>query len=299
MKFASVSFRPAISAGCLLLSLGACAAEDGLPADVAVAADVEQPAPHRMLVVLDTLGFTRQKPVGVAPGFDLDGLVSAAGDEATCGQADLKSPDGTKGIDNQFAKLVPLLEQTQIGAISGLVQNAIEDGGLLVMMQLEGIDDFENDDDVHLRIRLGRGKPLLGTDGLVLAGQTFHRHPESPEIVVPAKITGGVLNGGPFKFRLPIIIFDVLYELAVHDAQLRFEFDGDGGLTGGLMGGGVPVADIMNIAYTAAMNGGGILEAIEPIVNGMGDLKRDENGKCQRLSAVLDFTAVSAFLFED
>ena len=250
------------------------------------------------LMIFDTLEFTRQKPVGVAPGFDLDKVVSKAGNMQTCGHADLKSPTGAKGIDNQFAKLVPLLEQTQVGAIHGLVQNAIEDGGLLIMLQLEGVDDTLNDDEVSLRVRLGKGKPLLGTDGLVLAGQTFHLHPESPEIALTAQVKGGVVDGGPFKMRLPIIIFDVLYEITIHDALIRFTFDADGGLKGGLIGGGVPISDIMTIAYTAAMNAGGILEAIEPVVKGMGDLHKGPDGKCHRISAVLGFSAVSAFLFE-
>lgn len=282
---------------CLGLLAG-CSAENAENTDKSHDAMVEpaKKAPP-MLVILDTLDFTRQKPIGVAPGFNLDKRLSKEGDKTTCGHADLTGPDGTTGVDNQFAKLVPLLEQTQIGAISGLVQNAIEDGGLLIMMQLEGVDDFVQDDSVALRIRLGRGKPLLGTDGRVLSGQTFHLHPESPEIAVTAKVVDGVLTGGPFKIRLPIIIFDVLYELTVHDALIRFEFDGDGGLVGGLMGGGIPLTDIMTIAYTAAMNAGGILEAIEPVINGMGDLHRGDDGTCRRISAVLEFTAVSAFLF--
>ncbi len=282
-----------------VFTLGACASADDDPAAIDEAAvDEVAETPPPMLIILKTLGFTKVLGDGKAEGFNLDKRISSTHDKQTCKQKDLVAPDGTKGIDNQFAKLVPLLEQTQIGAIHGLVQNAIEDGGLLILLQLEGLDSQQDDDTVMLRIRLGRGKPLLGTDGLVLSGQTFELHPESPEIAVPAAVKGGVLRGGPFKIRLPIIIFDVLYELTVHDALIRFEFDGDGGVKSGLMGGGVPITDIMTIAYTAANNGGGIIEAIEPVVTGMGDLNPDADGKCRRLSATLDFSGVSAFLFD-
>ena len=288
----------AVAAGC---SDGATASDEAVDggADVLAGdANAVKSGPEQRLVVMQTLGFTRQQPVGVAPGFDLDGKISDKTDKATCGQSDLTSPSGEKGIDNQFAKLVPLLEQTQIGAIHGLVQNAIEDGGLLIMLQLEGIDDPLDDDDVTIRVRLGRDKPLLGTDGLVLSGQTFHLHDDSPELAVKSTLKNGVIAGGPFTMLLPIVVFDVHYELTIRDALIAAQLTDDGGLKAGLIGGGVPIVDIMAIATKAAMNGGGILEAIKPVLNGMGDLAINDKGECTQLSAVLGFGAVSAFLFD-
>ena len=72
---------------------------------------------HR-IYVFDTVGFTRLDKDGRAPGFDLDHKVSDETDVDTCSQADFIGIDGTPGIDNQFATLVPLIEATGISAVS-------------------------------------------------------------------------------------------------------------------------------------------------------------------------------------
>jgi len=136
------------------------------------------------LMVVDVINFTREDPVGVAPGFDLDAKVSEEGDEGSCGHGDFMSPEGESGIDNQLALLTPLFDQVGIGAIEGFVQAAVESGGLLIMWQVDGIDDPVNDDDITVTLRFGTGAPLLGTDGLLLSGQSFHLNAETPDTQV-------------------------------------------------------------------------------------------------------------------
>ncbi|GMV42172.1 MAG: hypothetical protein AMXMBFR64_38880 [Myxococcales bacterium] len=263
--------------------------------------DAASPAPVAAVRVaaIDTMGFTREASPGVARGFDLDGKVSAKGDESTCGHGDLMSPDGLAGVDNQLALLVPLFDLVGIGAVEGLIQGAIEDGGLLLMIQLEGLDDITEDDSVTATLRVGQGKPLLGTDGLLLASQTFRPNPAYPDSPLPgAHVTGGVLHAGPFETRLPIVVFGVHYELTVRNAVLRARVTWDGGLEDGLLGGGVPIADLMAIATVADSADFGVLAAVEMLLNGAGDLVRGADGECAELSAALTFSAVGAFLQE-
>ena len=59
---------------------------------------------HSHANVLRQFSFTNEG-VGVAPGFDLDGLDSPEGDVASCGHGDLQDPDGRTGVDNQLAKI--------------------------------------------------------------------------------------------------------------------------------------------------------------------------------------------------
>ena len=277
----------------LIIALAGCVAE---PADT----EDQQPPlaqPSRdVLTVLDSLNFARAEK-GVVPGFNIDGKVSKNGDLDSCEKGDFVAPWGTEGVDNQFAKLVPLIEASGLGAAEGLLATVIKDGGLLIVVQIDGVDDRLNDDDVTLTIRLGSGTPLLGTDGLVLSGQTFGLHPDSPETSAPAKIVDGVVITEPFETTLPIVVFGVGYKLAMKRAQVRARITEDGGLVEGVLGGGVPVESIYEIAKKAENGQKGLEELISAVVGSAGDMKKDpETGQCMEVSAGLTFTAVSAFL---
>lgn len=251
-----------------------------------------------LLTAVDTLGFTRSDAPGIAPGFDLDGRVSDTADATTCRKPDFTSPDGEPGVDNQLATLVPLFETVGIGAVEGLVQDSIEQGGLLIMLELADLHDLENDAQVTARLRLGSGTPLLGTDGLLLSGQTFDVHPASQDVVVEnARVVDGVFEGGPLEAVLPIVVFGVEYSLPIHNAHLRARLTYDGGLVDGLLGGEVVIEDILTIASRANNNDQSILPAVRVVLNGRGDLDPDENGLCRRISGTFDFTAVSAYFF--
>ena len=183
-------------------------------ADAQSSSDLSEPTePEELLAVTSIISFTREVESGVAVGFNIDGVDSDDGDELSCGHADFMSPDGESGIDNQLALITPLFDTVGIGAVEGFVQAAVEQGGLLIMWELSGVDDRLNDDDITVRLRFGTGQPLLGTDGLLLSGQTFHINPESPDREVKAKIVDGKVLTETFEAVLPIVVFEVGYEL--------------------------------------------------------------------------------------
>ena len=251
------------------------------------------------VAILDTLRFTRELEPGVALGFDLDGTVSAGGDPATCGKTDFVSPDGTPGIDNQLALLTPLFDFVGIGAVEGLIQGAIEEGGLLLGFRIEGLTDPGADADVTVTLLVAQGTPLLGTDGQLLSGQTFRLADDSPDLAAPtARVEGGVLTAGPFDAVLPIVVFGKRYELPFYQAQIRATLTYDGGLSDGVFGGEVRIADLLALAALANQGDDNILPAVTTVLEDIGDLAPDPAGVCRSMSAALGFTAVSAFLFE-
>jgi hypothetical protein len=256
------------------------------------------PVPTTMLTVIDTMGFGTEVSPGVVPGFDLDGRVTPNGDAMSCGHSDFVDPDGRAGIDNQLATIVPLFEFTGIGAAESLIQGAIKDGGLILMFELDDLDDLVNDPEVTLKLRAGTGVPLLGTDGLLLAGQTFALHPDSPDSLAPtASIKDGLLETGPFEARLPVQVFGVSYQLNLHGARVRAHLTEDGGLADGVLGGAVPYTDLLEIGRLAAMDDGSVLPAIEAVFSGSLDMEADAYGNCTAVSGAFVFTAVSGFLF--
>jgi hypothetical protein len=258
----------------------------------------EPPEPEPWLTVVDTMGFAVADENGAVPGFDLDGRTSLEGEAESCGYGDFVDPEGRPGIDNRLATLVPLFELAGIGAAEGLIQGAIKDGGLIIMFQVDGVDDLVNDPEVTLMLRAGTGVPLLGTDGLLLAGQTFDLHPESPDSQAPvARITDGVLEAGPFTARLPVQVFGVSYVLTMHEARIRARWTDEGGLVDGVLGGAVPYAELLEVGRLAAMDDASVLPAIELIFGGALDMNPDAGGNCTRISGAFRFTAVSGFLF--
>jgi hypothetical protein len=283
-----------------IVGLSACDSDPQNPlGDTAQPVDqVDEPAePAPILTVISVLNFTREHEPGIAVGFNVDDKVSKEGDESTCGHGDFVSPEGEEGIDNQLALITPLFDTVGIGAVEGFVQAAVDEGGLLIMWELAGVDDIENDDDVTVTLRYGTGAPLLGTDGVLISGQTFHLSPDSPNTIIQASISDGQLRTERFTAGIPIVVFEVRYELQILDAQMRGEITFDGQLSNAMMGGRVPIANLIEIAERAEMEAGGIYDAVLFVLDGMGDMNPDANGVCQDISTALTFTAASAFFY--
>jgi hypothetical protein len=247
--------------------------------------------------IVTKLDFTRQAEDDSVPGFDLDGVVSSGKDAESCFKTDFVDPDGRPGIDNQLAPLIPDIESVFGDAITGLVQGAINNGELIILLELTGVDDLKNDDCVGLVVGIGDGRVALGTDGVIEAHQTFERAPGSVRTAaINAKIVDGVLTGGPFEMSIPLALFDVSFTLRFHDAMFRFAIDGDQRFEG-LFGGTFDIEDLLD----GVSQGAGVaqnLPLIRLVLQSSADALPNEAGKCQRLSAALKFAAVPAFIRE-
>lgn len=246
--------------------------------------------------VVRTLNFERESPSGVSRGFDLDGFVSESNDGRSCFQADFESPDGEPGIDNQLATLLPLIDLAGEGALQSLVQNAIDEGRLLMFFEV-----FEPEPGQYtLRVRRGDDVPLLGTDGAILSGQTLALHETEPLLgEVEATMQDGMLEAGPFALKVPVIVFSQLYEVEMPSARVRLEYDDEtGDITLGTVGGGLPIPQLVQILETAGNFGPEFEELFGDAVREAGDLARDANGDCTEMSAALTFDAVPAFVWE-
>lgn len=272
----------------LLPSVSACSSADDAPTC--------QPGPSQAYV-LTSLTFTRESPRGVAPGFDLDGHVTKAPEDPSCGKVDLVSPTGQEGVDNQLALLIPEIEKRVGNAIDGIIQGAINDGRLLIMLDLKNVNDASNDQCVDLEVKLGEGKPTLGTDGVIESWQTFDLRKEGQLLSfgTGGNIANRTFTIGPFPLRIPIAIFDVSFTIYVRDAHIRFTVDEEGNVEG-MLGGGISIDEVAD----GVKNGAGLADLIpqiKTIGKAFSDLGYDENeGTCSLVSAALAFKARPAFV---
>lgn len=253
--------------------------------------------PSTQLRVGTTLILERELEPGVSLGFDLDAHVSDRADPIGCRQGDFTSPDGTIGVDNQIARLVPLIEAAGGAALTGLVQSAINEGDMLVMIELIGVDSLTHDDDVTVRLTRGLGQPFVGTDDRIEPWQTYDLDLEAPTSTASATIRDGVLEAGPLEFELPIYVFDFSFALQLVNARMRLTF-GDDGSASVMFGGSVSIQGMLDIVEN--IDGG---QQLPPLIDTVGrqfaDLEPDENGVCQSLSATVTSELVGAFWFAD
>jgi len=267
-----------------------------LPSCDANGDDVLGPADE--LAVLRELAFVREEE-GISDAFDLDGRSSGEDDPQGCYHADVLGLDGEQGIDNAFANVLPALEVAGGAALEPLIQASINDGRLLLMIGLDGIEDRQNDECVRLRLSRGTGQPAVGGDGLLLAGQTFDPEPERGESVVEcATLSDGVLRGSPFSLRLELNIFDEYIDLTMLDSVLELHLLPEYGYVG-RMGGGVSVQEVKDNVATLDGIGDEIPAMIESILDINADLAPDSFGNCTQMSVAFHFTAAPAFYFSD
>jgi len=254
--------------------------------------------PADELAVLREMSFVREED-GISDAFDLDGITSDENEPQGCYHADVLGPDGQEGIDNAFANVLPALEVAGGAAIEPLIQASINDGRLLLMIGLDGIEDRQNDECVRMRLSRGAGQPAVGGDGLILPGQTFDPEPERGESVVDcATIEGGVLRGSPFSLRLELNIFDEYIDLTMLDSVMELQLLPEYGYVG-RMGGGVSVQEVKDNVATLDGIGDEIPAMIDSILDINADLAPDSFGNCTQMSVAFYFTAAAAFYFAD
>lgn len=247
-------------------------------------------------VVINNLAFGRRKDDGTAWGFDLDNRVSTASDSEGCNKADLQTPDGLVGVDSAFSGMVPALEATEAGAVEGLIDDSINNGQLLLLLELAGVQDRVQDSCVDVRILRGGGTPMLGTDGELLDGQTFGVDPNLPGVeMVCMPLVDGSVVARPFDMLLPLQVLDVELELSMHNAALRLDMYEDG-TAWGYLAGDVPTSDILQIVEGEG-DLGDIRDLVVSLVNAAADLDPSTDG-CTGLSIVLEFQAMQAFIME-
>lgn len=284
-----------------LLALAAVGCGDGAPSSDA---GVDAPRPlaacdspgRSRSMVLSTYGFIRPDPMRstVADGFDLDGRVSTAGDAQGCRQSDFTSPDGTPGIDNQVARLLPVVDMMTGGAVDGLVQAAVNNGQLLIAITLDGLDDPQNDQCVNVTVQRVQGMPFVGSDMRLDPGQTFDVAREDPPTRTTARIRNGVIEAGPFDLPLPFAALDARFILDLRGARIRAAMRPDGSLSG-IIGGGVPAVPFGETLIRYGI-GADLQQTLVGTLRLFSDLAPNDSGMCTQISAGLRFETRTAFV---
>ena len=245
--------------------------------------------------VFSYIGYARNEN-GVAWGFDLDDHVSDALDEEGCYKSDLVDPLGNEGIDNALSSLVPILEGSAAVALESLVEQAINSGNLIMMIEITGVDDLDNDDCVNVALYRGQGIPFVGTDGNLLDGQSFERDLSLPHSIVEnVKIENGHISATPLEMQLPLQVLSADIDFHLTNGGLDITLTKDGGMQG-FFGGAIPITtltDIVDLPQVTLPDGVGIA------LNAATDLYPNDDGDCEYLSVAFQYEAISAHFYTE
>jgi hypothetical protein len=276
-------------------------------------------------LVLPGLGFVAssfgfyypEDPETSLDGFDLDDRVSSSDSPAAgeCAHDDFTGPNQEPGIDYGFLDIINNPETRQDGKyvfggfregqlVDGVIGGAVKNGSMTILLQVQGLDDSRNDDEVLVQIFGSEDSPALGTDNFVLPGATLSIHPDTRFHTgeVPGAVVDGVLIAGPMDLRFPIDIMIVRDEMLIHDSWLRIEL-GDGTFEG-TVSGYWDVANIRDILGTpTTQNGNAANFTIEQFEAGMaefadGDYDAD-SGSCNSFSIMYQIRGLQAFIVSE
>lgn len=192
-------------------------------------------------IVVDPGQFAPKASVTVVRGLNLDGDETGKKRPGISPHQNFVSPDGQRGVDNQLYTIFGCYAGWQ-GHKGQLLQYANESrrsGGLSIMMQITGIDDYRDDDMVDVTFFYSSdpvGKNSAGTD--VLPDFTFRTH-TSPQYTRgfrrwQAKIVNGEVITGQVDVMPMNIPLGGIFDL--RQAAMRVKMLPDGTLKGVLAG---------------------------------------------------------------
>lgn len=180
------------------------------------------------------------------PGFDLDDQVTDGSDTADCETASIDfTYNGTPGIDNALANLVPTLEGVLGNDLDMTIQEQVASGDLILLMEVRA-NSLTTDTTVPVRFILGTvpegTMPMVDGSGALAAGQTFGQGMVLGSVM--GSIAGGVLTASAPDLTLNIETTDLTIELVIRNAEVRGNITATA-LANGVIGGSLLVDDIV------------------------------------------------------
>jgi hypothetical protein len=249
----------------------------------------------------------------VSYGMDLDGDDgSGAPPTGVCRHENFVSPEGERGIDNQLFRAEGCLgyyrgsatDPNVEGAIIAYYNRMLNEGLHTIVIEIAGVDDLRNDEDVSVGFFSTRDKPLLV--GKKLMPHSSFTTLDNPRWrhVTKGRIVDGVITTEPFDLVLNMEWAvggerGAREEYDMRRARFRLQLLPDGGIKG-LMG---AYQDIDNV-YSLFRTVGAGVSAVAGVdcaaeykaLEAMADAYPDASGQCRAVSLAYEVEGVPAFV---
>lgn len=247
-------------------------------------------------------------------GIDLDGEHSELAAGGSCAHEDFTSPDGTRGIDSQYWRLMGCVAGYRPdGLFDRLFStgSSITENGYSQLIEMTLVEGTAQDGRVSLRLFTGAGPPMLDAAGAVMSdtSQFVNEDPTYHSEPFEGVIKDGILTAGPGEVRLRFKVQAIDNEFWFRDARIRAEMLPDGSMEGLLAGywDSESVFDFLtdvsfgpvHLGRAAANNIGymcaGVYHALPRVADGHPD---PETGECTSISTTIRFAAVPGFVMQ-
>jgi hypothetical protein len=250
-------------------------------------------------------------------GLDLDGIHSTAITQSAqaatnCAHDDFVSPEGEAGIDNQHWRLMGCIRGYRPNDLMDRLHSSntmIKEGGYAILMEISGMDDLRNDDEIEVQLLSAAAPVTIDTRGDIMEQVSFtaHADPIYHSARARGKIVDGILTTEPVDLRLKVKQQTQDNAFWYRDARIRAEVGADGRIKGTL-GAYWDVDNFWSVlndhmigdrhqGRNAAFNRGfmcaGIYHAIPRMADGHPD---PETGQCTSISTAVHFEATPAFV---
>ncbi len=250
-----------------------------------------------------------------APGFNLDGLDSGEGSTDPAATCEELAPDHTSsvdaglvGVDNALAGAVTLLQgfacmgQPAPCTLGTLAINAINEGSVLLILEVRGLNSFEYDGAIELQFYLGAlaggatcdaaGGPapcptLEG--GVLAAGQTFDTMAPLGS-VVQGDVFDGRLRVRTSLLTLTLVAGGNTINLNITEPEVRFDI-AEAGLSAGVIGGVLTLTDLVSLGAMFGVDQATILGVVGSFL----DVRPSaaDPTACEAISVGLNFEATT------
>lgn len=230
-------------------------------------------------------------------GLDLDGADGKA-TAKTCQHEEFTSPDGARGIDNQWYRLVGCSQGWRDeGYMEGNANIELKDGGSAILVRITA-DDLTNASEAQVEFFVARDPMTKDTAGNVIPAGSY-RVFDNFHLKTTGRIENGVLTTAPIDARFPYYANGLDFDRLIKDMRLRFELLPDGRGAKGMVAGYYDLDSFHDfLKYDGYLTKVGHFScpAMWEAANRLADGHPDAQGRCSSLSSAFHVDAVSAFV---
>ena len=239
----------------------------------------------------------------ISYGMNLDGNSDGSPTPKTCSHENFTSPDGEQGIDNQMYRLLGCVYGWRDSGYIETNANGelIDTSQGVILIEITGIDDKLNDDNVT--VRMHRANDVLPKDaqGEILPYASYRVH-DIPGYGKPARgrIVDGVLTTDPIHASLPYYGNLTHSEIDLKDMRLELDLTNADDRVKGMIAGYRDVENFWSyfrkggyMAVTGQFSCPAMYTAAHQLADGYPD---PETGNCTALSSSYSIEAIPAFV---
>lgn len=238
-------------------------------------------------------------------GFDLDGNVDGSATATTCDHRTFTGLDGTPGVDNQLYRLLGCIYGFRS---SGYIEDHAnrerrDEGQGNILVEVEGVDDLLNDNDVSVSFYLANTPLPRDSVGQIIPYSSYKATPGRYGDTVSGKIVDGKLTTDSASVRLPYYGNGGAMEMYFRDFRLDVDLSTNGAHAKGFWAGYYDfdsfwdhIQKVQHNAHVGEYNCPSLYRAAQELADGFPDPK---TGQCTALSSAFRFEAVAAFIIHD